>query len=205
MGYVHKYLRQGQIHPRNLYLPALCGLFPAMAPASQDLLLPFVCCWVLFFFFLWVMWTFSCWGAFQGGWLSEALMICVKIWCLARGPESGKLRQHETQHTAHLPTLPRLAASSNLCAAASTLLLVPRRVRWRFAWLFLHYAEADFQHTLTSPVTLLTHVSTSQYFFLSASSRQNGARTTQGSGATHRSSGRDKLKVPRDVVLVCFF
>lgn len=42
-------------------------------------------------------------------------------------------------------------------------------------------------------------------FFLSASSRQNGARTTQGSGATHRSSGRDKLKVPRDLVVVCFF
>lgn len=45
--YFHKYmlwvmcigiLRQGQIYPRSLYLPALC-LFPAMAPASWDLLL----------------------------------------------------------------------------------------------------------------------------------------------------------------------
>lgn len=62
MGYVHRYWRQGKIYPRSLYLLALCFLFPAMAPSSQDLLLPF--------FFLWVIWTSSCSGAFpEAGYL----------------------------------------------------------------------------------------------------------------------------------------
>jgi len=64
-----------------------------------------------------------------------------------------------------------LATCSNLCAAASRLLLVPKLVSLRFAWLFLHYAEANLQHILTFPVTLLTrvmlltHINTSEIFF----------------------------------------